>query len=136
MAAIRSVDNATELALRKALHARGLRYRKYVKGLPGKPDIVFPGAKVVVFVDGDFWHARILRERGIDAMGTVLKTPRQAYWLEKFSRRIEIDDAVSAALEANGWQVVRLWESEVKRDINLAVEHISKLVKRHESPAK
>jgi DNA mismatch endonuclease (patch repair protein) len=125
MSAIRSSENQTEVALRKALHARGLRYRKYVQGLVGKPDIVFVRAKVAVFVDGDFWHARVLREGGISALQSILRTPRQSYWIDKFDRRMKRDDYVTMTLESEGWKVIRLWESDVKRDIDQAAKLIS-----------
>src|SRR5262245_57078120 len=114
MSAIRSRDNKTELALRRALHARGLRFRLHVATLYGRPDIIFPREKVAVFVDGDFWHARKLREQGAQALRESIRTPSQAYWLSKFARRIERDDDVTRSLRADGWIVLRYWESEVK----------------------
>jgi DNA mismatch endonuclease (patch repair protein) len=117
MSAIRATENATEKALRSALHRAGLRFRKYVKGLPGKPDIVFPSAKVAVFVDGDYWHARVLREAGPDALELTLRTENRDYWREKFHKRVLRDDQVTSELAAAGWKVIRFWESEVKVDL-------------------
>jgi DNA mismatch endonuclease (patch repair protein) len=125
MSAIRSSLNQTEVALGKALHARGFRYRKYVRNLPGKPDFAFVRAKVAVFVDGDFWHARVLREGGISALQSILRTPRRSYWIDKFDRRMKRDDYVTMTLESEGWKVIRLWESDVKRDIDQAAKLIS-----------
>lgn len=116
MSAIRSVDNQTELALRQALHAMGLRYRKHVRGLPGRPDIVFPRERVAIFVDGDYWHGRVLREVGIDALRDNLKKNPE-YWLPKFVRNVERDHAVTAALRESGWEVQRYWESDVKKGL-------------------
>lgn len=137
MAAIRSAENRTEVALRRALHARGLRYRKYATHLPGRPDLVFAGPKVAVFVDGDYWHARVLVEGGLRALAARLRRlPPEArgYWREKFTRRLARDRAVTAELEAVGWCVVRLWESDVKADLGAAVEAVAGHVARRRSP--
>lgn len=107
MGSIRSVENATEVALRSALHRLGLRFRKYVRGLPGRPDIVFPAARTAVFVDGDYWHARLLVEEGPGALARRLaRLPAEArsYWRKKFKRRVARDREVTAALEAKGWR--------------------------------
>lgn len=118
MRAIRSRDNKTEVALRRALHAKGLRYRLHPAGIAGKPDIVFARERIAVFVDGDFWHARRLRETGMEAFPTLIRTPKKDYWFTKFTRRIERDDEVNVSLRAAGWQVLRFWESDVQRDIH------------------
>ena len=128
MGAIRSTGNRTETALRKALHGMGLRYRKYVPGLPGRPDIVFPNGKVAVFVDGDYWHGRIVREQGAGALYARLKTPNRPYWLAKIQRNTERDDRVTAALEEEGWKVLRLWESDVKKDVPAAASRVAQVV--------
>jgi DNA mismatch endonuclease, patch repair protein len=130
MSAIRSRDNRTELALRKALFAAGLRFRLHRRDLSGNPDIVFVGARVAVFVDGDFWHARSLREKGIEAVRRAIRTPTQSYWLAKFARRVVRDDEVSEALRKEGWRVMRFWESDVKRDLQKTVRAVVRAVKR------
>lgn len=130
MSAIRSSENRTEVRLRKALFGAGLRYRKYARDLPGKPDIVFRRAKVAVFVDGDYWHARAVRENGIEHVSTLIRTPTVPYWSGKFARRIEIDDAVTAALQEKGWHVIRLWESDTKKDVESAAREIAKVVRQ------
>ena len=130
MSAIRSTGNQTEIALRKRLHALGLRYRVYVKGLAGRPDIVFLGPRVVVFVDGDYWHCRVLVEEGIDALQARLRTPSRDYWLAKFQRRVIRDLEVTQQLCDEGWLVVRLWESDVKRDIDKTARTIAAVVRR------
>ena len=128
MSAIRSRDNRTELALRSKLHSLGLRYRLHSSTVFGKPDIVFPRGKVAVFVDGDYWHARLLREHGLGAVRESIRGEGQDYWIKKFSRRVERDDEVTAALESEGWLVIRFWESEVKRDIETAAAEIRRVV--------
>lgn len=132
MSAIRSTGNQTETVLRKQLHSSGLRYRLYAKHLPGKPDFVFPSARVAVFVDGDYWHCRILVEQGIDALRATLRTPTRDYWLDKFQRRVARDAVVTRELRALGWLVIRLWESDVKGDIAGAARTIMTAVRRRQ----
>jgi DNA mismatch endonuclease, patch repair protein len=129
MSAIRSTENRTEAALRAVLHAKGLRYRKYRKDLPGNPDIVFVKARVAVFVDGDYWHARVLVEEGLAALQRTLRTPTKHYWLEKFKRRVERDRLTSLALEGSGWLVIRMWESDVARDLQHSANRIASAVR-------
>jgi DNA mismatch endonuclease, patch repair protein len=106
MSKVRQKDTGIELALRSALHRRGLRYRKNVKSLPGSPDIVFPKYRLVVFVDGDFWHGWKFAERS-DRL--------KPFWREKVARNIERDERDSKRLEEMGWRVLRVWEHDVKR---------------------
>lgn len=117
MSAIRSRDNRTELALRRCLHSFGLRYRLHPATILGKPDIVFVRERVAVFVDGDYWHARLLREQGMDALSSRLRNEGRDYWITKFTRRVVRDDEVTAALSYRGWLVLRYWESEIRRDV-------------------
>lgn len=110
-------DTQPEVALRKALHRAGLRFRKdYRLDLSGvrlRPDIVFTRTKVAVFVDGCFWHSCPIH-------GT--RPARNAdYWLPKLKRNVERDREQDAALAAHGWQAVRIWEHE---PIGVAVQRI------------
>jgi DNA mismatch endonuclease, patch repair protein len=125
MSAIRSRENRVERELRRSLHRAGLRFRKYVRGLPGKPDIVFMKARVAVFVDGDFWHARVLKENDTAALYATLRTKNKSYWLAKFTRRVQRDAEVDQQLVADGWTVIRMWESDVDRDIETAASRIA-----------
>lgn len=129
MSAIRSTENKTDRALRSALHRMGLRFRKNFRKLPGKPDIAFVGARVAVFVDGDFWHARVIRERGWSHASKVVRSS-QDYWIPKFERNIARDESVTAELRAMGWLVIRLWESDVEANVSRATRLISKAVRR------
>lgn len=128
MAAIRSKENRTERALRQVLHRRGFRFRKYCRYLPGTPDIVFPSERVAVFIDGDYWHGRILRERGEVALLVSIKNPNVDYWANKFLRNVSRDDAATLALTRNGWQVLRYWESDVKRNLEGTAECVAAAV--------
>lgn len=130
MSAIRSRDNRTEVALRRALHARGLRYRLHPSNVLGRPDIVFPRERIAIFVDGDFWHARAVREGGIDVVRALIRTPSQAYWVAKFERRVARDDDVSERLRADGWVVLRFWESEIKKDASVAERAIVRSIRQ------
>ncbi len=130
MSAIRSRDNRTETQLRHALHRMGLRYRKYSAGLIGRPDIVFPTEKVAVFVDGDYWHGRMVREGGIEALQSYYTHKQQTYWVGKLSRNVTRDDRVTAELQSLGWKVLRFWESDIKRDVSPAARRVAAAVRR------
>jgi len=130
MSAIRATENQTEVALRRALHTRGLRFRKYAAGLPGRPDIIFRVEKVAVFVDGDYWHARILREKGLAALKARHRTSTRDYWIQKFQRRVKRDEAVNTQLRLLGWCVLRFWESDIRRDVEPAARKVESVVRR------
>jgi DNA mismatch endonuclease (patch repair protein) len=110
--------------LRSALWQMGLRYRKNVETLPGKPDIVFICARVVVFCDGDFWHGRNWEEQ----KSKLCQGTNAEYWLSKIERNIERDRLNNALLEADGWSVLRLWETEIKRDLQAAAKLVKEMV--------
>ena len=129
MSAIRSTGGKTEVALRSILHRRGLRFRKNDARLVGKPDIVFPGARAAVFVDGDYWHARVLREKGPEALYERIKTANRDYWIDKFTKRVKRDDEVTAALEGEGWTVLRFWESDVRGDLEGVADLVQEAVR-------
>ncbi len=111
--ASKKTDTKPEVTLRKALWRAGKRYRKNVKKLPGKPDIVFHGARVVVFVDGDFWHGKDWEVRK-----AKLENGHNApYWVAKIERNMERDQENEQKLLAEGWVVLRFWESDVKKSV-------------------
>jgi DNA mismatch endonuclease, patch repair protein len=122
--ASRKRDTKPEVALRKALFARGYRYRVDVTTLPGRPDIVFPGAKVACFVDGDYWHGRDLDDRIAKLEGGH----NAAYWVKKIITNVERDRRHDAALRAAGWVVIRLWETDVNEDPATAAELVCRAV--------
>ena len=121
MSAIHSKDTRPELALRHALWRLGLRYRVSVKELPGKPDIVFTKAKIAVFCDGDFWHGHNWALRGIPSLEEEL-AGYSDYWQKKICRNIERDKENNTKLENEGWIVLRFWESEIKKNLDICVE--------------
>jgi DNA mismatch endonuclease, patch repair protein len=124
MASIRRKDNKAEVALRKVLFRRGFRYRLQVPHLPGTPDFAFTARRVAVFVDGDYWHGRVLREQGETAYLATMKTARRQFWLDKMRRNIERDDRATKLLKEAGWSVIRVWESEVLADLEGVVQRI------------
>jgi DNA mismatch endonuclease (patch repair protein) len=116
MSSIKSKNTRPEMALRRALWTQGLRYRVNVKTLPGKPDIVFTRAKIVVFCDGDFWHGHNWAIRGMNSLSAELES-YSPYWKEKILGNIKRDEKHKALLESTGWLVLRFWESEIKKDV-------------------
>jgi DNA mismatch endonuclease, patch repair protein len=128
MAAVKGRDTVPEIRLRSELHRRGLRYRLRYK-LLGKPDLVFSGAKVAVFVDGDMWHGHGWRERGFSSMEEQFASHHNRdFWIAKIQRNIARDQEVTQQLEALGWTVVRILESEIKRDIAAAANKVEIVV--------
>jgi DNA mismatch endonuclease (patch repair protein) len=117
MAAVRSKDTEPELLLRRVLHRRGLRYRLHARALPGRPDIVFARARLAVFVDGDFWHGQGWRERGFASFEEQFARHRDPErWRAKIERNMARDEEVNHALNSLGWRVLRVWESDIRRD--------------------
>jgi DNA mismatch endonuclease, patch repair protein len=111
-AASRKRDTRAELVLRRELWRQGLRYRVDVKELPGRPDIVFRGKRLVVFCDGDFWHGRNLRAR----LARLSAGHNAAYWVEKIRGNVRRDRSTNRTLRRDGWRVLRFWETDVLRD--------------------
>ena len=120
MSSIPSKNTRPEILLRKALWKENYRYRIHYKKLPGKPDIVFTKAKVVVFCDGDFWHGHNWAIRGLDSLEDEL-SGYSDYWRQKIIRNIERDEEINKKLRLMGWKVIRIWESDIKKDIDACV---------------
>lgn len=120
----RRTDTQHEKMLRRELWRMGFRYRKNVETLPGKPDIVFLRARVAVFCDGDFWHGRNWKE----LKSKLSRGTNAEYWLSKIESNIERDSRNTALLEADGWAVLRLWETDIKRDLQAAAEQVREVV--------
>jgi DNA mismatch endonuclease (patch repair protein) len=122
----RSSDTAHEQILRALLWGRGLRYRKNTRALPGKPDIVFPAARVAVFCDGDFWHGRNWR-----LLSKKLHTGANAsYWIAKITANRNRDRRNDRLLTREGWTVVRFWETDIHKDPGHAAQTIEELVRQ------
>lgn len=110
MSHIRSKDSKPEEIVRKYLFAKGFRYRKNVKKLPGCPDIVLKKYKTVIFVNGCFWHKH-------DCGRFVWPTSNEEYWHKKIERNIVRDAQSYQQLEALGWKILIVWECELKRNV-------------------
>lgn len=122
MQAVKNKDSQIELLLRKELWARGLRYRKNVNRIYGKPDIVFIGKKIAVFCDSEFWHGYNWEERKKDFKS------HQEFWIPKIERNMERDAEVTAFLESEGWTVIRFWGNEIKKNTAQCADIIEKAV--------
>ncbi|SKB62575.1 T/G mismatch-specific endonuclease [Parapedobacter luteus] len=118
MSRIRSRDTKPELLLRKALWAKGIRYRTHTKDLPGKPDIVIRKYRLAIFVDGEFWHGH---EWG--KTKAIIKSNRN-FWITKIERNIQRDKENNAALTAIGYTVFRFWGEDVRKNLQKCVNQI------------
>jgi DNA mismatch endonuclease (patch repair protein) len=123
MSRIRGKNTRPEILLRKALFARGLRYRLHVKDLPGTPDIVFRTRRLAIFVNGCFWH----RHEGCDL--TTTPTTRREFWQEKFDATVERDRRNIEALNHAGWRVVVVWECEIEKNLDAVADAIEQRLK-------
>ncbi|MGH3621578.1 MAG: very short patch repair endonuclease [Sciscionella sp.] len=117
MSAVSHKNSKAELALRRALHAAGMRYRLHAKDVLGKPDIVNRTRMLAVFVDGDLWHGNPeeVRRRGRSSLAELFPT-RTDWWVAKIERNMARDRHVTSQLQADGWKVVRLWEHDILRN--------------------
>jgi DNA mismatch endonuclease (patch repair protein) len=120
--------------LRSALHRRGFRFRLHRRDLTGCPDLVFARERVCVFVDGDFWHARAFRQRGVRAIRSLVRGSRQAWWITKLRRNAERDDEVSTALTEHGWRVVRVWESAIFSKPEGVAARVERVLRKRRKP--
>lgn len=122
MAAIGGKDTKPEMVVRKLLHAAGYRYRLHAKELPGKPDLVFPARRAVIFVNGCFWHGHDC-PRGRPAAKT-----NAAFWAEKISKNKARDARNAAALRKAGWRVLTVWQCRLKKPVLL--QRLTKFLER------
>ena len=118
MQAIKSKDTTIELALRKALWGKGIRYRKNYKMLIGKPDIAITKYKIAVFCDSEYWHGYDWKNRN-----QKIKSNRE-YWIPKIERNMARDKEVNEALEQEGWTVIRFWEQQIRKNLDACVNEI------------
>jgi len=116
-------DTKAEVMLRKELFRRGLRYRKNVTKMPGRPDIVFSSVCMVVFVDGDFWHGREWRVRGHKKIEDAFKTNTD-FWVKKIEGNEQRDKKNTKMLQAEGWVVLRFWASEIESNLEGVADQV------------
>ena len=122
MQQVKNKNSKIEILLRNELWSRGLRYRKNMNRIYGKPDIVFIGKKVAVFCDSEFWHGYNWEERKKDFKS------HQEFWIPKIERNMERDAEVTAKLESEGWTVLRFWGNEIKKNTAQCADIIEKAV--------
>jgi DNA mismatch endonuclease (patch repair protein) len=118
MSKIKSQNTKPELKLKKALWNLGHRYRKNVRKLPGAPDIVYSRYKLVIFIDGEFWHGY----NWIDKKNKI-KTNKE-FWIPKIERNIQRDRENNQLLSEKGWQVMRFWEHDIAKDFETCINRI------------
>lgn len=116
MSKVRCKNSKAELIVFRELRKRKIYFAKHVKKIKGTPDIVFRRKKVVVFIDSDFWHGHPKR-------GTMPKTNVE-YWSNKLKENKERDIKVDEELKKQGWKVIRLWEYDIKRNMEESIEKI------------
>jgi len=107
MSKVRSKNTSPELAVRKLVFALGYRYRLHGKNLPGKPDLVFPGKKKVIFVHGCFWHGHDCKR------GSVPATNKE-FWLPKLQKNKLRDSEILSRLDNMGWKTLVIWQCQLK----------------------
>ena len=122
MSRVKNKDSQIEITLRKELWARGIRYRKNVGKVIGKPDIAFLGKKVAVFCDSEFWHGYDWENRKKE-----FKT-NQDFWIPKIERNMERDIEVNTILQNEGWVVFRYWGNDIKKNTSTIVDEIQKVL--------
>ena|ERR1051326_2257453 len=123
--AVRREGTRAELALRHALLELGLPFRINAHELPGKPDIVFDEARVVVFCDGDFWHGRRWAARA----ARLRHGHNPEYWLRKIASNIRRDRATTRFLQQSGWIVIRVWEGDLRTHLPRIQEYIGRVMR-------
>ncbi len=133
MRKVSSKDTKPEMDLRKALWSKGIRYRLKNENLPGKPDLVIPSAGLVIFVDGDYWHGGQWVRRGLTCLEDQFinsKSEKKEYWIKKIRGNINRDLSNTADLLSRGWNVLRLWASDLATDLPGCVKTIETGVKK------
>ena len=123
MQQVKNKDSKIEVLLRKELWNRGIRYRKNVTRIYGKPDIAFIGKKIAVFCDSEFWHGYNWEERKKDFKS------RQEFWIPKIERNMERDREVNEKLISEGWVVLRFWGKDIKKNTARCADQIEKVVR-------
>lgn len=118
MRRVKSKNTSFEMMLRRALWRRGLRYRVNDKTVFGKPDVVFKGKKIAIFVDSEFWHGKDYPH------GRNIPKENNEYWVKKIERNIVRDKEVNRTLKENGWTIIRIWSKDLKKNLSEYVEQI------------
>lgn len=120
MRRVKNKDSEIEMLLRRELWSRGLRYRKNVSSVFGKPDIAFIRKKIAIFCDSEFWHGYNWEERKLDFKS------HQDFWIPKIERNMARDREVNEKLREQGWQVLRFWGKEIKKGPSACADRVLK----------
>lgn len=126
MSRIKSKNSEMEIILRRELWKKGLRYRKNVKKIFGKPDIAFKRKKIAIFCDSEFWHGKKL-------IGGEIPKTNTEFWVNKIKKNIDRDKKVNETLQSDNWTVLRYWEKEIKRNYTTIANKIEKIYYSKES---
>jgi DNA mismatch endonuclease (patch repair protein) len=129
MSNIHSSDTKPEIFFRKALWKFGIRYRKNVKNLFGTPDIAIKKYKIVIFIDGDFWHGHDWKKRRFSSQEELLASYSD-FWQNKIRHNIERDKKVKKYYRKNGWTILRFWTSDTEKNLNGCIIKTIKLIKK------
>lgn len=108
MSKIKGKNTKPEILVRKFLFSKGFRYRLHVKGMPGKPDIVFPRYRIAIFIHGCFWHGHE------SCKYFVVPKTRSDWWINKINGNIANDERATCLLAEEGWRIITIWECELK----------------------
>ena len=127
MSSIRGKETGIEVRLRKALYAKGLRYRKNSKYIFGHPDVSMKGLKIAIFCDSEFWHGKNFAEN------EAKLTTNREYWVKKITRNIERDQEVNARLRGEGYTVLRFWGEEIEKHLDDCVDQIVAAVEQNKT---
>ncbi len=127
MSQIKGKDTKIEVIVRRYLFAQGFRFRKNDKRFPGKPDVVLPKYKTVIFVNGCFWH----QHKGCKN-ATIPKT-RTEFWTQKLSKNVSNDIKHISELKEMGWDVITLWECELENSFDKTMQNVVEVLKSHYS---
>ena len=122
MQRIRGKETKPEVLVRKWLFHHGIRYRKNDKSLPGTPDIVIPNGRIVLFINGCFWHGHF------GCKDFVVPKTRTEWWMEKINGTKERDNRKAELLTEQGWYVYTIWECSIKRDFEATMEELLKCI--------
>lgn len=115
MSRVKGKDTGIEKLVTAEIHRRGLRFKKHVSELPGRPDIVFHRARVAVFIDGDFWHGYRF---------PMWKDALPDFWKKKIGKNRERDRKNFRKLRNMGWRVIRLWQHQIERDLDICIKRV------------
>lgn len=129
MSAVKRVDTKPELAMRRALHRNGVRFRLQPRDVFGHPDLVIRKYKIAVFVDGDMWHGNEHVRRGLPNLEALFPTNTE-FWCSKIRRNVDRDREVNERLRSDGWTVLRFWAADVLANPETAAKTVRRALDR------